>query len=48
MDVLLQWISANAMWIGIGAFLCGVALFYLVMIRMLKHRNHPSFSDRLP
>lgn len=47
MAELFGWLVENALWVGTGAFISGVALFYLVMMRMLKHRNHPSFSDRI-
>jgi len=35
----IDWISSNVLAsVGIGAFMCGVALFYLVMTRTRKHR----------
>lgn len=43
---LFDWVANNFFWLGSGAFVSGAALFYLVMIRMLKHRNHPAFVDR--
>jgi ABC-type sulfate transport system permease component len=40
MEPILIWISDNAVLaVGIGAFLCGVSLMYLVMQRTLKHRQ---------
>ncbi len=47
MTALIEWVSGNAVLVGTGAFMSGVALFYLVMTRMLKHRKHPAFLDRL-
>lgn len=40
MEPIMDWIIANAILLAaIGAFSCGVALFYLVMARTLKHRK---------
>ena len=39
MDVIIESLSARpVVTVGIGAFLSGVALFYLVMQRTRKHR----------
>jgi len=46
MTEFLNWAVSNALWVGTGAFISGVTLLYLVVIRMLKHRNHPAFADR--
>ena len=40
METSTNWIGSNGMlFIGIAAVLCGVALFYLVMSRTIKHRE---------
>ncbi len=40
MDFLPQWLNTEVLIsIGAGAFVCGVALFYLVMQRTRKHRS---------
>ncbi len=43
MDSVLTWMSENVVLsVGMGAFACGVALFYLVMRRTMKHRDATS------
>ncbi len=40
METLVNLISSNSIaLIGAAALLCGVALFYLVMWRTIKHRD---------
>jgi len=39
MTTIVEWLMANPiMAAAIGAFICGVVLFYLVMRRTQKHR----------
>jgi len=39
MDVIIEALASRpVITVGVGAFLCGVALFYLVMQRTRKHR----------
>jgi len=40
MQSIMEWMGSNIILsVGGGAFICGVALFYLVMQRTRKHRQ---------
>ncbi len=46
MESFMNWMSTNpGVTISLGAFACGVALFYLVMRRTMKHREETSQTD---
>ncbi len=47
MSAVLDWAGANMfLTLGSAAFVCGVALFYLVMRRTQKHRAATAATDR--
>ena len=40
MENVAQWVSSNPFTsVGIAAFVCGIALLFLVMRRTMKHRE---------
>lgn len=42
MDTLINWMSENTLLTALGAFVCGVALFYVVVRRTMKRREEMS------
>lgn len=42
MESIMNWIGANILLSSIAAVICGIALFYLVMARTIKHREETS------